>query len=176
MINEIIKRNGITFGITIGVIGALITATIYAIDLSLFISWWIGLLSIAISLTLNIILLSKTKKDLKGIFPFKDAFTTYFISAVIGIGISVLFNIILFNFIDPAVKDTLKELTIKFTMNMMQKFGAPAKAINEALAKLKETDTFSVFELLKGSVWSIVFSAVFGLIMAAIFKSKPSQA
>ena len=33
--------------------------------------------------------LEKTKKELSGIFPFKDAFTTYFISAVIGILISI---------------------------------------------------------------------------------------
>ncbi len=175
MLNEIIKRNGITFGIITGLISSLITATIYAIDLNLFTSWWIGILSIATYLTIGIVLLSKTKKELKGVFPFKDAFTTYFISAVIGILISVAFNIILFNVIDPSAKDAVKDLTIKYTVNMMQKFGTPASAINEAIAKLKENDPYSVVELLKGSLFSIVFSSIFGLIMAAFFKSKPSS-
>jgi hypothetical protein len=123
-------------------------------------------------LIIGIVLLSKTKKELNGVFPFKEAFTTYFIAAVIGILISTSFNIILFNFIDPAAKDTLKELTIKYTISMMQKFGTPASAINEAIAKLKENDPYSIVELLKGSVFSIVFSSIFGLIMAAFFKSK----
>ena len=175
MVNEIIKRNGVTFGITTGIISALITTSIYAIDLNLFTSWWIGILSITIYLIIGIILLSKTKKELNGVFSFKDAFTTYFISAVIGILISTLFNIILFNFIDPSAKDTLRELTIKYTVNMMQKFGTPASAINEAIAKLKENDPYSIIELLKGSVFSIVFSSIFGLLMAAFFKSKPSS-
>lgn len=175
MINEIIKRNGITFGITTGVVSALITTSIYAIDLNLFISWWVGILSISTYLIIGIVLLSKTKKDLNGIFPFKDAFTTYFISAVIGILISTVFNIILFNFIDPAAKDTLRELTVKYTVDMMQKFGTPASAINEAITKLKENDPYSIVELLKGSIFSIVFSSIFGLIMAAFFKSKPSS-
>nr|WP_315140592.1 DUF4199 domain-containing protein [uncultured Flavobacterium sp.] len=175
MINEIIKRNGITFGITTGVVSALITTSIYAIDLNLFISWWVGILSISTYLIIGIVLLSKTKKDLNGIFPFKDAFTTYFISAVIGILISTVFNIILFNFIDPAAKDTLRELTVKYTIDMMQKFGTPASAINEAITKLKENDPYSIVELLKGSIFSIVFSSIFGLIMAAFFKSKPSS-
>jgi hypothetical protein len=175
MINEIIKRNGITFGITTGVVSALITTSIYAIDLNLFISWWVGILSIATYLIIGIVLLSKTKKELNGIFPFKDAFTTYFISAVIGILISTVFNIILFNFIDPAAKDTLRELTVKYTVDMMQKFGTPASAINEAITKLKENDPYSIVELLKGSIFSIVFSSIFGLIMAAFFKSKPSS-
>ena len=175
MINEVIKKNGITYGVTIGVVSALITATIYAIDLSLFTSWWVGLLGIAINLTISILLLSKTKKDLNGIFPFKDAFTTYFIAAVVGILISTFFNILLFNVIDPGAKDTLSELMIKYTVNMMQKFGSPASVINDTIAKMKETNQYSTIELLKGSVFAIVFSSVFGLIFAAFFKSKSTQ-
>jgi hypothetical protein len=175
MVNEIIKRNGITFGVISGIISALVTTSIYAIDLNLFTSWWVGVLILTIYLIIGIVLLSKTKKELNGIFSFKDAFTTYFICAVVGILISTLFNIILFNVIDPAAKDTLRELTIKYTVSMMQKFGTPASAINEAIAKLKENDPYSVIELLKGSVFSIVFSSIFGLLMAAFFKSKPSS-
>lgn len=175
MINEVIKKNGITYGVLIGIASALVTSTIYAIDLNLFTSWWIGLLGLAINLTICIVLLSKTKKELNGVFTFKEAFTTYFIAAVIGILISAFFNIILFNFIDPAAKDTLNELIIKYTANMMQKFGTPASAINEAIAKMKETNPYSTVELLKGSVFAIVISSIFGLIFAAFFKSKTTQ-
>ena len=175
MVNEIIKRNGITFGVIIGVVSALITATIYAIDLNLFTSWWIGALSIVTYLIIGIVLLSKTKKELNNVFTFKDAFTTYFIAILIGILISTVFNILLFNFIDPSAKDTLNELMIKYTANMMQKLGTPASAINEAIAKMKENNPYSTLELLKGSVFSIVFSSIFGLILAAFFKSKSTQ-
>ena len=175
MINEIVKKNGITFGVIIGIVSALITATIYAVDLNLFTSWWIGVLSILTYLILGIVLLVKTKKELNGVFSFKNAFTTYFIAIVIGILISVLFNILLFNVIDPSAKETVNELIIKYTMNMMQKLGAPASSINEALAKMKENDPYSPFELLKGSVFTILFSSLFGLILAAFFKSKSTQ-
>ncbi len=172
--NEIVKKNGINFGIITGLFSVLTTTLIYTIDISLFTSIWLGLSLIAIYLIIGIILLSKTKKELKGIITFKEAFTTYFISAVIGILISVAFNIILFNFIDPEVKDTLKELTIKSTVEMMEKFGAPSSEIAKAAEKLEESDQFSTGELLKGSVFSIIFSSIFGLILAAIFKSKPA--
>ena len=175
MINEIIKRNGITFGVLIGIVSALITASIYAIDLNLFSSWWIGLSSIAIYLILGIMLLAKTKKEVKTRYTFKDAFTTYFIAAVVGILISVLFNVLLFNVIDPSAKDTLHEMTMKMTSNMMQKFGTPAAAINEAMAKMRETNPYSTIELLKGAVFSIIFSSVFGLILAAFFKTRSTQ-
>lgn len=170
--NEIIKKNGITFGVVTGLVSVLTTTLIYIIDLKLFTSWWIGVLSIIINISIGVFLLVKTKKDLSGVFPFKDAFTTYFISAVIAILISVAFNIVLFNFIDPGAKDTIKELTIKFAVEMMEKFNAPAEAVNQAIKDMQANDQFSIGQLLKGSIFSILFSAIFGLILAAIFKSK----
>jgi hypothetical protein len=175
MINEIIKRNGITFGVLTGILSALITATIYAVDLNLFVSWWIGVISISIYLVLGIVLLSKTKKELKGIFLFKEAFTTYFICAVIAILIGTTFNILLFNVIDPSAQDTLKEITLKNTIAMMEKFNSPPAAINDVISKMKDSNPFSTIELLKGSVSSIVFSSIFGLLMAAFFKSKSQE-
>jgi hypothetical protein len=175
MINEIIKKNGVTFGVLTGIVSAVITATIYAVDLNLFVSWWVGIVSILIYLTIGIVLLSKTKKEMNGIFVFKDAFTTYFICAIIGIAIGTTFNILLFNVIDPSAQDTLKEITIKNAVAMMQKFNSPAAAINEMIAKMKENNPYSVIELVKGSVFSIVFSAIIGLIMAAFFKSKSQE-
>jgi len=173
--NDIIKKNGVLFGVITGLVSALITTLIYSIDLKLFTSMWIGFVSIAVYIIIGVILLSKTKKDLKGIFSFKDAFTTYFISAIIGILISVAFNVILFNLIDPGVKDTLKELTIKYMVDTMQKFNTPASAINEAMKKLQENDPYSTIELIKGSIFKIAFSALFALLLALVFKSKSSQ-
>lgn len=170
--NEIIKKNGITFGVISGVLSILTTTIIYVVDLELFVSPWIGLISILIYVTLGIVLLSKTKKDLKGQFVFKEAFTTYFIFAVVGIVISVLFNIILFNYVDPSAKETIKELSMKMMITMMQKFDAPASAVNEALKGLKENDQFSMGNLFKGGLTSILVSSIFGLILAAIFKTK----
>jgi len=173
--NEIIKKNGISYGIITGVVSALITTAIYSIDLNLFTKWWLGIVIFLVYIIIGIVLLSKTKKELKGVFSFKEAFTTYFISAVIGTLISVGFNILLFNVIDPSAKDTLNEIIINYTGEMMEKFGAPSAAINEALKKMQENNPYSTIELLKGAVFSIVGSSIFGLLLALIFKSKSTQ-
>jgi uncharacterized membrane protein (DUF106 family) len=131
-------------------------------------------LSIAVYLAIGIYLLSKTKKELNGVFPFKDAFTTYFISAVIGIAISVVFNILLFNFIDTEAKDTVQDNLIEFQVNMLKKFNTPTDKIKEAVEKMTEENQFDIVPQIKGSAFSILFSAIFGLILAAIFKSKPT--
>lgn len=173
--NEIIKKNGINFGIITGVISVLITGFIYLVDIKLFTAWWLGIVSIIIYLAIGIYLLIKTRKELGGVFSFKDAFTTYFISAVIGIAISVVFNILLFNYIDPSLKDTVQELSIESAVNMMKKFGTPTSEIKKAVEGMSETNQFETFNQLKGSAFSIIFSAIFGLILAAIFKSKPKD-
>ena len=172
--NEIIKKNGITYGIFLGLFSIVVTASIYAIDLALFTNMWLGISSLIIYIIIGVLVVSKTKSQLKTI-TFKEAFTVFFITAVIGITISTLFNIILFNFIDPAAKDTIRELTIKFAVEMMQKFGAPPASINEAIAKMGETDNFSIGGLLQGMVSSYLVNAVFGLLLAVIFKSRPTE-
>jgi hypothetical protein len=173
--NEIIKKNGISYGIITGVVSALITAAIYSIDLNLFVKWWLGIIIMSVYIIIGVILLSKTKKDLKSIFSFKEAFTTYFISALVGILISVGFNILLFNFIDPSAKDAINEIVIKYTAETMQKFGAPSASITEAVKKMQENNPYSTIELLKSSIFSIAGSALFGLLLALIFKSKSTQ-
>ncbi len=174
MINEVIKKNGVTYGIILGAILALITASIYAIDLKLFVSGWIGGLSFVIYLVVGILLLTKTKKEI-GFFSFKDAFTTFFIATITALAISTFFSVILFNVIDPEAKETIHQLLIKYMAETLQKFGTPAAAINEALAKMKETNPFSAIEQIKALVFSIIGYSILGLILAAFFKSKTTQ-
>lgn len=172
---EAIKSNGIKFGIITGVVSILITTLLYAIDVELFLSMWVGLFTFVFYIIMGILVISTTKKELKGELSFKESFTTYLISALVGIFISVLFNIILFNFFDPSLKDTLKDLSIKTTVEMLEKFNSPASVINETVKKLEATDQFSIVELFKGSLFSIIFSSILGLILAAFLKSKPSN-
>ena len=173
--NEIIKKNAITFGVIMGVFSVLVTSSIYAVNLEYFLKWWVGIITIVISIAIGVVLVSKTKRQLGGFITFKEAFTTYFLAAIIGSTISVLFSILLFNFIDPSAKETLRELTIKYTVEVMQKFGAPASEINKMLPELQKADNYSPSSQLFGLVVGFVISAIFGLILALIFKNKSSQ-
>jgi hypothetical protein len=117
----------------------------------------------------------KTRKELNSDFSFKTAFTTYFFYTVIGLTIMTLFNIILFNFIDPEAKETIREHLIKFTVDFMEKFNTPREAIKEAVKGLKEKDQYSIGSQIQGLFMSIVFSSIFGLILSAFFKSEKRQ-
>lgn len=173
--NEIVKKNAVKFGLIVGVIAVLITSTMYAVNLNLFAEWWIGILNIIIYTALGIYAMIQTKKELNGVYSFKDAFTTYFVYAVIGILISVSFNVILFNFIDPGAKETLKEISMEAAVSVMKKFGTPADAMKKAVEDMSNTDQFGIVEQFKGSIFTIIISAIFAVILAAIFKSKPKE-
>jgi hypothetical protein len=172
--NNIIKKNGVTYGIILGVFSILVTTLIYVIDLKLFTSWYVGVISLLVSLVIGVVLLIKTKKEMNGIISFKEAFTTYFIAAAIGSTLSIIFNIILWNVVDPEAKGTLTDLTIKYSVEMMEKFGAPASEVDKAVATLRKEDPYSPINQLKGLAYSLIGGAVLGLILALIFKSKPA--
>lgn len=174
MVNEIIKRNGSSYGLITGIILSLITLVKYSVDLAFFIAWWPTLLSFAIFIFVPILAIIKTKVQLKNDYPFKDVFTTYFICALIGLLISVGFEIILFNFIDPSLKKSLVDLTINYLKSTSGKFDVSNTSLNEMIENLKKTDPFSPIEQMKGAVVKLFFLAILGLIMAAIFKSKPT--
>ena len=91
--NEIIKKNGINFGVITGVLSVLITTSIYIVDLALMTKWWLGISILVVYIIIGCVLLVKTKKDLGGYMSFKEGFTVYFISALIGIVISRLYRL-----------------------------------------------------------------------------------
>ena len=153
--NEIIKKNGISFGIILGVFSILVTTLIYVIDLKLFMNTWVGIISLVIYVILGVVLVSKTKKQLGNLISFKDAFTVFFIAAVIGSTLSVLFNIVLFNYVDPAAKETIRELTMDYSIATMEKFGA--KPDDAMIEKLQNTDNYAPGSQLMGLVFSFIF-------------------
>lgn len=170
--NEIIKKNGITFGVILGVFSILVTTLIYVIDYTLFTNIWVGLIILAIYITIGFILVSKTKKQLNNEITFKEVFTVFFIAGLIGSILSVLFNILLFNVIDPAAKDSLNDLGQKYAIEMMEKFGAPASEINKRRAEMDGVDNYSPASQFKGFAFGLIFMSIFGAILGLIFKSK----
>ena len=172
IMNEIIKKNGVTYGAILGLISIASTTLIYITDIKLFMSWWIGGISLILNIMIGIFLVSNTKKQLNNTISFKDAFSVYFIAGVLGSTVSALFNYFLFNFIDPQAKETLKEMTIKYTVEMMEKFGTPKEVLNQTITELQKADNYSLENIFMGLLFVYLIVAIFGLILAAIFKSK----
>jgi hypothetical protein len=172
--NEIIKKNGIKYGTISGLFSVFYMIALYVVDYKLFINIWLGVIVMLAFLAIGIFQLLELRKNLGGFMTYKEGFTGYFISALIGILISTSFSIVLFNIIDTATRDLIHEALITFQVENLQKWNVPAADIKKAVDDLKETPQFSTVGLLYGILKSLLGSIFFGLILAAIFKkNKP---
>ena len=172
--NEIIKNNGIKFGVISGLFSVFYIISMYVVDYNLFINIWLGVTVMLVFLAIGVFQLIELRKSLGSFMTFKEGFTGYFIAALIGILISTSFSIVLFNVIDTATRDLIHEALINFQVENLQKWNVPAAEIKKAIDDMKEMPQFSTLGLLYGILKSLLGSIVFGLILAAIFKkNKP---
>ena len=78
IMNEIIKKNGLTYGAILGLISVATTTLIYVVDIKLFMSWWLGGISLILNIVIGVVLVSKTKKQLDNNISFKVFFCLFY--------------------------------------------------------------------------------------------------
>ncbi len=171
-----IKSNSINRGLYLGGFLVLVTVLGYVLNMELLVKWWLGILLLLVIVIVGIVSVAKAKDILEGFISFKQAFTAYFVTVAIGVLISVVFNIILFVFIDPEAAQQLQQQIIDNTVNMMEGFGAPADAIAEQVDKMESQNQFSLGTQLMSIAWQLLIYAVIGLIVAAIMKKSNPDA
>ncbi len=170
--NQIVKSKGIYFGIILGAILSFTTAGIYAIDISSLLNPWLMGVYFLLVIAIGIIAILSVKKLLNGFISFKDAFSAFFMVIVVGFLISTIVSFLIFNVIDPEAKEVLKQLSIEKTTELLERFNVPEEAFDEAIAKIEETDSFSLVSQIKNYFISLAMYSVIGLIVAAIMKKK----
>jgi hypothetical protein len=170
MTDAILKRNGLLFGIVIGSIACLVQAISYAGGEAVYKSGFYGFFTIVTFWAIRIYQIISTKKELNNIISFKDCFKTLLISTSIGILFSVIFNYIFYNFISPEFKIEMNEFMNGKQFELYKLMGKTTSELNLIL----KNDNFSLENLIKGGLFSIIISSIFNLILSAIFKSKQS--
>jgi hypothetical protein len=170
IMTNVIKKNGVTFGIILAAYFVIRVALMYSIDLKLFTNGWFSLVDLIALLALTIIAIGKTKKAMGGFISFKEAFTVYFITILIGFVVYTIFNMLLFNVIDPGAKEVLQEEVIRKTVETMKSFGGDSAMLKETVTKMRETDSFSIPQQALGLGMALLMYSVVGLIVAAVMK------
>jgi hypothetical protein len=172
--DKTLKSIATNYGLYLGVLMALLTVVSYAVNLELLTNMWYGIFILIAIIAFGIISVAKLKQAQNGFASFKEAFSSYFITVIIGLVISTFVSYLLFNFIDTDAADVLKEKTIEKTVQMMENFNTPNEAIAAAVDQIESQNQWSIGNILKGLAGYIVFFSVIGLIVAAAMKkSKP---
>jgi hypothetical protein len=137
---------------------------------------WYGIFILIAIIVFGIISVAKTKQAQNGYATFKQAFTSYFITVLIGLLISTLVSYLLFNFIDTEAAEVLKEKTIESTIQTLEGFNAPSETIAESVKQIESQNQFSILNILKGLAGYLVLFSIIGLIVAAAMKKTDPDA
>ncbi|AJR03476.1 DUF4199 domain-containing protein [Siansivirga zeaxanthinifaciens] len=171
-----LKSIAINFGLYLGGLLALLTVVAYAVDLELLTNMWYGVFMLIAIIVLGIISVGKTKQAQDGYASFKEAFTAFFITVVLGLVISTFVSYILFNFIDTEAANVLKEKTIEKTVEMLKGFNTPSEVIAQSVEQIESQNQYSIGNILKGLAGYTVFFSIIGLIVAAALKKNKPKA
>ena len=87
----------------------------------------------------------------------------------------VKFSYFIFNVLDVAFAESVKQLSIEKTMEFMQNFKVPETEIDKAIDEMIKQDTFSMGNLLKSYAYTCILYFVEALIIAAIIKKKKPE-
>jgi len=168
-----IKSSAINYGLYLGGFLSLLTVLVYAVKLDLMTNMWYGISLLLLIVVFGIISIAKGKGIQEGFISFKQSFTAYFLTILIGLVISTIVTYIIFNIVDPDAAIVLKEKTIEASIKMMEGFGAPPDAIAEQVDKLEKGNQFSIGNIVQSLVFQLVMFSIIGLIAAAIMKKNP---
>jgi hypothetical protein len=163
-----------------GMMGALGSALLYVIlylgGTSFFSSLMVIPLSLAIPIIIAIFACIKAKRENGGFLSFKGALKICFGIFVLSALATTILSFFIYYF-DPAFKESMMQLTIEKTQQMMAKFNAPQDTIDKAIKQISETDIGSVGTMVKNFAQGCIFWFVIALIVAAIMKkNKPEFA
>jgi len=114
----------------------------------------------------------RARKENGGFLEFREALKICFGILVITTLASSLFSYVLFNFIDPAFADSMKQLTMEQTQKFMQRFNVPQEAADKALEQILNTNLYSLGNILKSFAQACIGYFIVALILAAILKKK----
>jgi len=166
------ENHAIRNGLYLGLASVVFTFAMYFIYPDFFfkasISWIPGLV---LFVAFMFMACTAERNSNNGSLNFGEAFKTGFITYAIGTLMAMIASFVLFNFIDPSMIETAKEMQLEMSRNMAEKFGAN----EEALAQMEEQmadagNPMSFSNTMIGYFVSLIMGAIIAAIVGAITK------
>ena len=130
--NHVIKWGLITAAVSI-----ILTMLLYVIDYTIMVQVKFLFISLAIYLGITIYAGIDYRKSIGGFMPFGSAWKHGFLVLALSGLVGTLFSLVLYNVIDPELPEKLVDASIENTRAIMENFGAPEEAMDEALEKAR---------------------------------------
>lgn len=171
------NNHAIKSGLIVGVISIVITLLLYIVDPSMLASMWVGLFIFALLLVLVSYFGRQHRGETGGFMSFGKAWVYSMQLFVIAGIIGTIFNILLYNVIDPELPGIVADKAVENAESMMARFGMPEDQMDEALDKTRNDtiERFTIVGSLTGYLWSLIFYAILSLITGLIIKKNEPE-
>ena len=174
MNNRIGIQIGQYYGMTIGSLMVIVYLFLYFINIKLFLNFWIGISFFIVTIAAMVIAAKRTKAELGGYATFQQALQPAFLTIVIAQFIANLFTYLMYNFVDPSLSESLREITLKMTDGWLEGMNAPEESIERALSEIEEQDfTVSLGSTLVGFAANVFIGFGIAAVVALIVRKEP---
>jgi len=153
-------------------IGIFLTILLYVVDYTMLVLVKFALFSLVLAIGLTIYAGINYRNSIGGYIDYGKAYQHGFVVFAVSGLISTLFQLLMYNVIDPELPSKLVDASVENVREIMENFGAPAESMDEALEKAR-VDTeprFTVVGMLKSYGIALVISAVIALITALVVR------
>jgi hypothetical protein len=166
--NSYIIRQGLIYSLVL----IILTLFLYFVGADFFAKHFfiIPIFFLIIAIAYPVIVTIRFRKMNGNYLSFSEAFRiSFFIMLIAGV-ISAVFGIILYHVIDPDYPRQIQERMVARMTEYLSGMGLSDDKIQESLNKNNMEEKFSVWGQTKSFLYSIIFYAIFSLIVAAIAK------
>lgn len=161
-INQLVWQHG---GMA-ALISVILSLVAYVLSVELLIGWQHGLAQSVLIITTMIVVSRAIRRDEGGFISYWRVFQHIMLSLICILCASALFNFLLFNVINPQLLDVVLDISLEKVEVMMISFGLEGVLLQETLVET-EKEIRNGYTLV-GSVKGVVFSSIFGAIIALI--------
>ena len=147
-------------------ISVILSLVAYILSVELLIGWQLGLAQSVLIITTMIIVGRAIRRDEGGFISYWRVFQHIMLSLLCILCASSLFNFVLFNVINPKLVDVVVDLSLEKVEEMMISFGLEGDLLQETMIETQK-EIRNGYTLV-GSVKGVVFSSMFGAIIALI--------
>jgi len=171
--NDFIKKIGFRNGFVLGCLLILFFTYINVYQPELSTNVWLGFTAVFIIIAFGIASILQAKKKLGGWITFKESFSSYFFTILVGNFMGSVYLLLLYLVIlSPEAKEALKQIIIDYGINTMKQNAESPEKINEALEMSKTLNPFTAALVFTGFIKYLLRDCLIGFLVALIFRNK----
>jgi hypothetical protein len=174
-LSKLHNKETLQFGLISALASIVIFVVIYVMGAKYFMSPMVWVSSYVLPIVFAVWGGIAAKRKSEGFLAYREALKVTFGVLVITGFLSTVFSYFIFNVLDVAFAESVKQLSIEKTMEFMQNFKVPETEIDKAIDEMIKQDMFSAGSLLKSYAYACILYFIEALIIAAIIKKKKPE-